>query len=372
MKQSICFWTVSHPMYGLGGAEVMTYQYASEFARNGWRVFFFTKSGVKITDDFDDKHIEVITYSKKNSLRIYFKFFRLMIIEKINVVFFRNNTIALGVLALFQNLLNYKLIWSVKHDDKCGKYASTEKLRKYWNESIPILKRVKYFLMDKVFRYGVQHAHIILAQNNFQKDTIFSVFKKSSIINYSSTHIPCYNLKRENIILFIATMKDFKRPHLFCEIAGEYSKSSYNFKIIGKNFIDSKKSITLLENMKLNNVEYLGQLELEEVRQYLDKSKLLINTSSAEGFPNTFVQAFSHGVPVITLGVNPDNLIDNYNLGFVCKNKNSEVIQKINLLMEDKNLWNNYSQSCYNYSKEHLDITKNIKILMNIFLKQAI
>ena len=39
------------------------------------------------------------------------------------------------------------------------------------------------------------------------------------------------------------------------------------------------------------------------------KSKILINTSSFEGFPNTFVQAWANGVPVISLKVDPDNII---------------------------------------------------------------
>jgi len=53
----------------------------------------------------------------------------------------------------------------------------------------------------------------------------------------------------------------------------------------------------------------------EDVNRLLERSHLLVNTSEWEGFSNTFIQAWMRSVPVITLGVNPDGLLDNSYLG---------------------------------------------------------
>ena len=103
------------------------------------------------------------------------------------------------------------------------------------------------------------------------------------------------------------------------------------------------------------------------MKQYLDKSRLLINTSSAEGFPNTFVHAFAHGVPVVSLDVDPDNIIKRYNLGFHVNGDVRVAVNKIKELIEDNSKWKSMSESCYSFALEHLNIHKNVNQLKSLF-----
>lgn len=82
---------------------------------------------------------------------------------------------------------------------------------------------------------------------------------------------------------------------------------------------------------RTSNIKYLGALNREKVIEYLLYSKALINLSKVEGFPNTFLEAWSTFTPVISLYVNPDNVITDYNLGIYGNGNINSIIKYIKL-----------------------------------------
>lgn len=81
------------------------------------------------------------------------------------------------------------------------------------------------------------------------------------------------------------------------------------------------KSATKIYNelSKHENVIRKGRLDHNETIRYMSNAKALINTSYFEGFPNIYLEAWSLGIPVISLTVNPGNIFDKYPLGICCK-----------------------------------------------------
>lgn len=69
----------------------------------------------------------------------------------------------------------------------------------------------------------------------------------------------------------------------------------------------------------LENLAFLGPRRAEDVIALLIKSRVLVNTSRSEGFPNTMLEAWSVGVPVVSLLVDPGGVIEREQLGFVSR-----------------------------------------------------
>ena len=65
----------------------------------------------------------------------------------------------------------------------------------------------------------------------------------------------------------------------------------------------------------LPNVEYRGQVPPDEANRVIANAASFLSTSDEEGFPNTFLQAWAAGTPVVSLRVDPDHVVARHRLG---------------------------------------------------------
>jgi glycosyltransferase involved in cell wall biosynthesis len=110
-----------------------------------------------------------------------------------------------------------------------------------------------------------------------------------------------------------------KRPDLLIEIA----KRSPDVKYIVCGGATSHRSPpeysqNIIDRLHgVSNIEFRNQVPSEEAERIIAEASVLLCTSDKEGFPNTFLQAWSHGTPVVTIQVDPDSLIKRLDLGRV-------------------------------------------------------
>ncbi len=84
----------------------------------------------------------------------------------------------------------------------------------------------------------------------------------------------------------------------------------------------------------LRNLRFEGPLLFEDVIRLLMSSRVLVNTSSWEGFPNAMLEAWSVGVPVVSLQIDPGGVIGREGLGLVSGTP-SQMVRDITRLVEE-------------------------------------
>jgi glycosyltransferase involved in cell wall biosynthesis len=126
----------------------------------------------------------------------------------------------------------------------------------------------------------------------------------------------------------------------------------------------------MILNNKPSNLEYLGKLSLEETENYFKKSWIFVNTSKKEreGFPNTFLQAFKYKVVVVSLNVDPDDILKNYKIGFLAENLEN-AISIIEKLIKDENLRNEITQRAYQYLLKNHSVENVLKLFKSELTK---
>ena len=103
-----------------------------------------------------------------------------------------------------------------------------------------------------------------------------------------------------------------------------------------------------------------------EIENYFMDARLFVNTSSFEGFPNTFLQAGKCGVPVVTMNCDPDNFISRFECGLVSGDDQESLTLAVSKLLSDDALYERSSKSIREYVLKFHDHDTIIKELGEI------
>ncbi|KKK81418.1 hypothetical protein LCGC14_2813630, partial [marine sediment metagenome] len=228
-------------------------------------------------------------------------------------------------------------------------------------------------VLGKFYKYGLNNATIIIAQNN---DQIFELekFKKRKIRNIKLIKSGYNIIKKDNIekknILWVSRAIEWKRAEIFLKLAQKMPNKDFiiicnkaNNKIYWKTISDNA--------FKIRNLKFLSFIPFHKIDSYFQEAKIFINTSIYgyfkeakifintsiyEGFPNTFIQAFKNKTPVISLNVNPDEILTKNKIGIFCHDDLKKMEFSINQFFENQELYDSYSKNAFSYVKNNHDI----------------
>ena len=174
---------------------------------------------------------------------------------------------------------------------------------------------------------------------------------------------PDLNLPRDNILLSIGRIQEQKRQL-------ETIKFLNNFRKIDSNFLcyfiggPSGKSgddylAELKESVKEFNlesyVEFLGNLPQTKIKDFMNKSKLLIHTSQYETFGLVAIEANSMGVPILSINTGSlIEIIENNKNGYFAEDfMDNHANNFVRDLLNDDDYFNNVMSQCIQKSEKY-------------------
>jgi glycosyltransferase involved in cell wall biosynthesis len=207
-----------------------------------------------------------------------------------------------GVLALFCRLHRKKFIYAGAHDSD------------FMPDRLLISNQRDRFL----YRFGLRHADAIFVQSRQQQQLLKDNFGLESMVirNLLGGEDMEEPVPERGVILWVSTIKTWKRPFQFIQLARLFPDE--HFVMIGPDDGSDMEIYQAVTEQcrQLANIDFLGFQPLEQTEQYFTRCKVFVNTSEQEGFPNTFLQSWRRGIPVISY-VDPDNVIRENSLGLV-------------------------------------------------------
>ncbi len=214
----------------------------------------------------------------------------------------------------------------------------------------PHLPLIAYRRDKALYRYGLRHADQVVVQSERQQQRCREVFGREALRIRS-----CYGhqgrpAEQQGVVLWAASVKPIKRPELFLDLAERLPQ--FRFKLIGGPGAGAAHFEALRARAAaLPNVEMTGFVPHVDVEAHFDGAALFVNTAVSEGFPNTFLQAWSRGMPTVSF-FDPGTRLEGEPVGVVVPHLEA-MVQAVQRLKTDTAAWQREGQRAAEYLRRH-------------------
>jgi glycosyltransferase involved in cell wall biosynthesis len=237
----------------------------------------------------------------------------------------------LGLAAMFCQRHGRKFVFRVAHDSDCDPQRL---LIKYWRDK-------------KLYAYGLRRAHRIFVQTEQQQRALQANFQLPSTIAEMLVDRPEQERERPVDVLWVNNVRQFKRPDLLLELARRMPHLAFH--MVGgpqPGFADLYDAIAS-QAAAIPNLTFHGRVPYHDMDAHYASARVFVNTSDTEGFPNSYLQAWIRGTPVVAF-FDPDHVIVREQLGSSPASLD-DMQQRITALLDDPALWSATSERCRRY-----------------------
>jgi glycosyltransferase involved in cell wall biosynthesis len=195
--------------------------------------------------------------------------------------------------------------------------------------------RIRYARDRWIYEYGLRHVDQIVVQNDMQAELCRANFGRQPVkllSVYEKPGIPG-PIDRGTCVLWVSTIRGLKQPQRFLDLAARLPQVAFRM-IGGPGYGESGLFRSVRDRARsLPNVEFMGFLPLEQTEAHFETARVFVNTSESEGFPNTFLQAWSRGIPTVSF-IDAGARLDGKPIGAVV-NGLEELVEVVATLVKD-------------------------------------
>lgn len=134
--------------------------------------------------------------------------------------------------------------------------------------------------------------------------------------------------------LWVDRLVGYKHPDRFLDLVERLPEA--RFRMIAPESSETAPDLKERVHRRiaaLSNVEMVGQQSREQIFAAMHDAAAVVKTSEVEGMPNTFLEAWSRGLPVLSLSVDPDRRIEEHGVGLLAGGSLERFVE------EGRRLW---------------------------------
>jgi len=203
---------------------------------------------------------------------------------------------------------------------------------------------VRYARDRWLYAFGLRRAGAILVQSEAQKQALAHHYGLAGRVAPMLVEHAQPAPARDIDVLWVGSIRRVKRPDRALDLAAGLLR--YHVHMAGGPLPSEEalyREVQVAAAARLN-VTFHGRLAYRDAAALYARARVLVNTSEVEGFPNSYLQAWMRGVPVVTL-IDPDRVIEREGLGIVARSP-ARLEGAVRDLLQDKAAWQAASDRC--------------------------
>jgi len=328
--------------YHITGTQVQLHNLAGAFAERGVEVHYISTTGDKtkpgteqtngVTFHWLQTDNQVLGW-KKNML-LYRK-----ILEGIHpdALYVRGRNVFQYVAGRYAHKNNKIFVWGTNGDDGAEFWKNTRRLlasSKSLEKKILLLP-LKIF-EDRYINSGMQMPTFIVNQSVQQQGSTRTILHKEGIV-LPSYFLPVDNqIKKENLILWLANLSQGKQPEVFIKIIRDLDMQSWKA-VLGGGTTDAIYESKIKNLISGLPIQLAGKITFRDSQSFYQKARLYVNTSKtgSDGLPNAYIQSWLSGTPVLSLHHDPNNWLNERGIGFCAHGDFLLMKRKLHELIND-------------------------------------
>jgi glycosyltransferase involved in cell wall biosynthesis len=217
------------------------------------------------------------------------------------VTIVRTASPVVGITALYSKLNGRRLIFSSS------------------NVSDFTMERMSGRVGKALYRLGVRLADAVVVQSDEQaalaKRAFGSLRRVQRIPSFAEPARATNHRPTRDAFLWFGRFVSYKQPLRYVALARVVPEARFIMIPVITSAGASEIAELRTAADSVPNLELRDPLPHAELAALIESAVAIVNTSAREGMPNAFLEAWAHGIPVLTLQFDPDDVVERERLG---------------------------------------------------------
>ncbi len=220
-----------------------------------------------------------------------------------------------------------------------------------------------------VYPMGLRLAAALICRSRDQLNMLQSRYRRMGMLvrtGHALVEGPVRSSPAPSTILWVGRMHPLKQPGMFLDLAARLPNERWVMAIQDDPAHPDLGEEVQRRARELPNVTLFRNVPLDQIGRFFEDAKMFINTSTYEGYPNTFVQAALHGAPILSWAVDPDKVLTEKGMGLCAGGSFGRLAEAVERLCADEAFRRSLGGQARAYAREHHDLNRSAEAFKTV------